>query len=236
MGERPPSAPVIHVSKKWIKARGKRVASADEAVSDPDLVVDGLFEELCSIAEELGVRNGYIEIPVDVDGRIIPTYGPEDDLIIQVDRDVEYELLGRVLYTCGRAEYGRLNLAAINPENRELEVFSLELPYANIPGFPPAAAQPEPEPCLLAGDNSFKLSYRDACGTVLFRNTVGKEYSVLAEELKQIKRRYPEQKRLKITCDRRVKYEELVHIIEVSIQPDIALTEIYLASIEGLGK
>jgi biopolymer transport protein ExbD len=233
LGERPPAAPVIHVSNEWVKVRAKRVASADEAISDPDLVVDGLFEEILSVAEELGLRNAYRVITVDADGRIIPTYGPEDDLIIQVDRDVECELLVRVLYTCGRAEYGRLNLAAINPETRALEVFSLELPYA-APEPPRAAAQPEF--VLLVGDNWLRLIYNDASGAAVFRNTFEKEYSFLAEELKRIKRRYPEQKRLKITCDRHVKYEELVHIIEVSVQPEIALTEIYITGFKELEK
>ncbi len=223
MGEEPPSAPVVHVSREWITVRAKRVASAEEAISGPDLVVEGFIQEILSVAEELGLRNAYRVITVDADGRIIPTYGPEDDLIIQADRDVEFELLRRVCYTCGRAEYGRLNLAAINPESRALEVFSLELPAAGGIG------KLEPEPALFVEDGSFKLSYRDASGAVVF-NTVEKDYSVLAEELKQMKRRRPKQKSLLIVCDRRVKYEELIHIIEVSIQPEIALTEIYLSS------
>jgi biopolymer transport protein ExbD len=223
LGETPPSAPVIHVSREWITVRAKRVASAEEAISDRDSVVEGLIEEICSVAEELGLRNAYRVITVDADGRIIPTYGPEDDLIIQVDRDVEFELLRRVLYTCGRAEYGRLNLAAINPESRALEVFSLELPAAG------GMDKLEPEPALIVEDNSFKLIYRDASGEHVF-NTVEKEYSVLAEELKEMKRRRPGQKSLIIICAAHVKYEELIHVIEVLVQPGIALTEIYLSS------
>jgi len=99
---------------------------------------------------------------------------------------------------------------------------------------PPVARRPEL--ILLVGYDWFKLIYNDASGAAVFRNTFEKECSVLAEELKQIKRRYPEQKRLTITCDRHVKYEKLVHVIEVSVQPEIALTEIYISGFKELGK
>jgi len=45
LGEEPPSAPVVHVSREWITVRAKRVASAEEAISGPDLVVEGPFEQ-----------------------------------------------------------------------------------------------------------------------------------------------------------------------------------------------
>jgi biopolymer transport protein ExbD len=239
LGEKPPSAPVVHVSKEWIEVRAKRVASADEAIAEPDLIIEGLYGELVSVGETLVKYNGTREIPVDAEGRIIPKYGPEDDLIIQADRDVEFELLRCVLYTCGRAEYGRLNLAAINPESRELEVFSLELPSGQYSRseLPKVLPQLEPKPGLFVEVGSFKLSYTDASGEHVF-NTFEKDYSVLAEELKQMKRRRPEQKSLIIICAAHVKYEELIHVIEVLVQPGIALTEIYLTAkpIEDLDK
>jgi hypothetical protein len=230
MGEKPPAAPVVHVSREWITVRAKRVASAEEAIADEDLIIDGFYGELVSIGETLGKWDGPRVIPVDAEGRIIPEYGPEDDLIIQADRDVEFELLRRVFYTCGRAEYGRLNLAAINPDNRELGVFSLDLPTLGD------IDELEPEPGLIMGDDSLKLSYRDTSGEYVF-STIEKDYSVLAEELRQMKRRRPGQKSLLIICAAHVRYEELIRVLEVSVQPEIALTEIYLAkSVEAFVK
>jgi len=214
------AAPVISVSPKWIVSRGKRVAKADEVIRDPDLVVGGLYGELMSIADELRVRHERNRVS-----------GMVGDIIIQADREVEFELLAPVLYTSARAGYKKWHLAAINPQSRQLEVVALESPRVGGPWLPPAAALPKPEPFLFAGDDSFRLRYRNVWGAI------EKDYFVLAAKLKHIKRRYPEQKRLTIMCDRRVKYGELVHIIEVSIQPGIGLTEIYLGQlIEGLGK
>jgi biopolymer transport protein ExbD len=227
MGEKPPAAPVVHISREWITVRAKRVASAEEAFSCEDLIIEGLYGELVSIGETLGKWEGPRVIPVDAEGRIIPEYGPEDDLVIQADRDVEFELLRRVFYTCGRAEYGRLNLAAINPESWELEVFSLELPYTGIPGTAPVAAEPESEPGLVMGDDSLTLSYRDASGEHVF-STIEKDYSILSEELKRMKRRRPGQKSLLIICAAHVEYEELIGVLEVLVQPEIALKEIYI--------
>ena len=248
LGERPPSAPVIHVSNKWVKVRGKRVAKADEVIRDPDFVVDGLYKELVSIADDLRVnheRRG-----------VSSTAG---DIIVQADRKVEFELLARVLYTCARAEYKRWNLAAVNPESRELEVVAVEVPdiqgpicetfigigprviergdtvaveyesIPEIPWFPPGAGQRNL--FLFVGEDWFLLPDSNGGAMVGVRNIADYGYFVLRDKLEQIKRRYPEQKRLIIACDGRVKYEELIHIIEASFQPEIALTEIYLTSI-----
>ncbi len=52
-----------------------------------------------------------------------------------------------------------------------------------------------------------------------------------------MKRRRPKQKSLLIVCGRRVKYEELIRVIEVLVQPEIALTEISLGKlVEELDK
>jgi biopolymer transport protein ExbD len=233
MGEKPPAAPVIHVSREWITVRAKRVASAEVAIADEDLIIDGLYVGLVLLADELGISFPHLEIHTTDSGRSIPNYGPDDDLIIQVDRDVEFELLSRVLYTCGRAAYGRLNLAAINPASRELEVFSLELPRGSYTEPTPATAEPEaepepePEPALFVEGTSFKLSYRDASGEHVY-STIERDYSVLTDELKQMKRRRPGHKNLVIVCTGDVEYKEFVRVLEVIVEPEIALTEISL--------
>ncbi len=246
MGERPPSGPVvIHVSNKWVKIRGKRVAKADEVIRDPDLVVDGLYKEQMLIADELRVKPERNRVS-----------GIVGDIIIQADRKVKFELLARVLYTCARAEYKRWNLTAINPQSRELEVVALDVPdidapicrnfmgvgprviergdtvaveyesIPEIPWFPRGAGQRNL--FLFVGEDCFLLPDSNGGATVGVRNIADYGYFVLRDKLKQIKRRYPEQKRLIIACGGRVKYEELMHIIEASVRPEIALTDVYL--------
>ncbi|MEE9458025.1 MAG: hypothetical protein V3W11_12840, partial [bacterium] len=117
LGTKPPSAPVIHVSSRWVKSRGKRVAKAREIIADPDYVVDGLYEELISIAEESRANHDYDDV-----------WDIARDINIQADREVEFELLMPVLYTCARAGYGRWNLVAVNSESGAPEAVTLEQP------------------------------------------------------------------------------------------------------------
>jgi len=198
-----------------------------------------------SIAGELRVRHERHRVS-----------GIVGDIIIQADKKVEFELLARVLYTCARAGYKRRNLAGINPESGELEVVAVEVPdihgpicetfkgigprviergdtvavgydsIPEIPWFPRGAWQRSL--LLFVGEDWFLLPYSNGGATVGVRNIADYEYFVLRDKLEQIKRRHPEEKRLIIACDGRVKYEELIHIMEASVRPEIALTEIYL--------
>ncbi len=244
LGAKPPSAPVIHVSSKWIKSRGKRVGSAAEAISDPDLVVDGLYEDLVAIREELRVGHDYDDV-WDIDR----------DIVIQADKEVEYELLVPVLYTCARAGYNRWNLVAVNRGSRELEGVTIEQPdpwdavvacfngtgvtliergstvalkYRSAEIVRPLDRY---DLILYVGEDCFVLPDRNDGATVGVRNIADQGYFVLWDKLLGIKRRYPEYKSFIIACEGRVKYEELIHIIEISLQPDVGMTEIYLSRI-----
>jgi biopolymer transport protein ExbD len=244
LGTKPPSAPVIHVSSRWVKSRGKRVAKAREIIADPDYVVDGLYEELISIAEELRASHDYDGVS-DI----------ACDIIIQADREVEFELLTPVLYTCACAGYGRWNFVAVNNETGELETVTLEQPVGRdavvacsdgtgvtlIERGDTVAVKYKPieivrplykyDLVLYVGDDWFLLPDRGDGATVGVRNIADYGYFILWDKFLEIKRRHPKYKSLIIACDGRVKYGELIHIIEISVQPEIAMTEIYLSRI-----
>ncbi len=96
---------IVAVTNKSIVIEGKKVATAEEALADPDLVIDGLFEELVRLA--------------DLKKRIAE-YDPEKELkgevIIQGDKYITFEMIMRVMYTCGRAEFGEISLAVLMNE------------------------------------------------------------------------------------------------------------------------
>jgi biopolymer transport protein ExbD len=101
----PVESVIIAVTNKSIVIEGKEVATAEETLADPDLVIDGLYEELVRLA--------------DIKKRIAE-YDPEKEfkgeVIIQGDRYVTFEMIKRVMYTCGRAEYGEISLAVLKNE------------------------------------------------------------------------------------------------------------------------
>jgi biopolymer transport protein ExbD len=101
----PVESVIVAVTNKSIVIEGKEVASAEEALADPDLVIDGLYEELVRLA--------------DIKKRIAE-YDPEKEfkgeVIIQGDRYITFEMVKRVMYTCGRAEYGEISLAVLKNE------------------------------------------------------------------------------------------------------------------------
>ena len=99
---KPTQSVIVAVTTKSIVVEGKRVADADEALMDPDLVIDGLSEEMVRIAD---LKRAIAELDDTKEFR--------GEVIIQGDKQITFELLKRVMYTCGRAEYGEISLAVL---------------------------------------------------------------------------------------------------------------------------
>jgi biopolymer transport protein ExbD len=244
LGVEPPAAPAIYVNSKWIISRGERVAKADEVTRDPDLVADGLYEDLVSIGEEIRV------------GSESGVYDIDRDIIIQADGDVKFELLVPVLYTCARAGFGRWNLVAVNGETRELEAVTIAQPDPRdtviacsggtgvtlierggavaVKYRPDEIATPSGKYDLILylGDDWFLLPDESGGATVGVRNVADEGYFILRDKLLEIKTRHPNYKSVVIACEGRVKYENLIRVIGVSLRPDIRFTEIYLGRID----
>ena len=99
---KPTQSVIVAVTTKSIVVEGKRVADADEALMDPDLVINGLYEEMVRIAD---LKRAIAELDDTKEFR--------GEVIIQGDKQITFELLKRVMYTCGKAEYGEISLAVL---------------------------------------------------------------------------------------------------------------------------
>ena len=99
---KPTQSVIVAVTNESIVVEGKRVADSDEALMDPDLVIDGLYEEMVRIAD---LKRAIAELDETKEFR--------GEVIIQGDKQITFELLKRVMYTCGRAEYGEISLAVL---------------------------------------------------------------------------------------------------------------------------
>ncbi len=99
---KPTQSVIVAVTNKSIVVEGRKVADADEALKDPDLVIDGLYEEMVRIAD---LKRAIAELDETKEFR--------GEVIIQGDKLITFELLKRVMYTCGRAEYGEISLAVL---------------------------------------------------------------------------------------------------------------------------
>jgi biopolymer transport protein ExbD len=98
----PTQSVIVAVTNKSIVVEGKKVADTDEALKDPDLVVDNLAQEMARIAE--------LKRQI---ARLDESRAFTGEVIIQGDKNITFELLKRVMYTVGRAEYGEIRLAVL---------------------------------------------------------------------------------------------------------------------------
>ena len=100
---KPTRSVVVAVTNKSIVVEGKKVADAADALKDPDLVIDGLYEEMVRIAD---IKRAIAELD--------PESPFQGEVVIQGDKMITFELLKRVMYTCGRAEFGEISLAVLS--------------------------------------------------------------------------------------------------------------------------
>jgi biopolymer transport protein ExbD len=99
---KPTQSVIVAVTNDSIVVEGKKVAESKEALKDPDLVIDGLYEEMVRIAD---LKKAIAELDDTKEFR--------GEVVIQADKLITFELLKRVMYTCGRAEYGEISLAVL---------------------------------------------------------------------------------------------------------------------------
>jgi biopolymer transport protein ExbD len=92
----------VAVTNKHILVEGAAVCTAEEALADTDLVIDNLLVEMTRIRK-------IKEILAEQD----PTRPFKGEVTIQGDKLISFDLLTRVMYTCGRAKYGNIALAVL---------------------------------------------------------------------------------------------------------------------------
>ena len=100
--DEPESSIVIAISADAILVGGEPVASVKEALAGPGLLIDGLDAQLLDARARM-------EHLAELKG----TVAPEMKVTIQGDRGIEYQLLERVMFTCGEAGCDQLALAVL---------------------------------------------------------------------------------------------------------------------------
>lgn len=100
----PESAVVIAIFEDNIMIDSELVASISQELAGGDLVIDALAARLHKARErslKIAVARG--EDPEDFEGRVA----------IQGDRNIEFEILQRVMYTCNVGGYENVSLAVV---------------------------------------------------------------------------------------------------------------------------
>ncbi len=105
------SAPIISISAQAILLDGQRVANPSEVVNSTDRI-DRIFERLQDARRNFPVLH--------------PNETFEGNVIFQIDRNIEWQLVKRVAQTCALAGYTNLN-------------FAVNKGSTNPAGTPPAA-------------------------------------------------------------------------------------------------
>jgi len=103
--QKPKTSVIIATTNNSIVVEGREVMKSQDALKDPDLVLDPLLAEMLrikQIKEAIAKQN--------------PDRPFKGEATIQGDKLITFELLKRVMYTCGRAEFGNIALAVLKKE------------------------------------------------------------------------------------------------------------------------
>ncbi|MCP4229442.1 MAG: hypothetical protein GY771_04755 [bacterium] len=92
----------VMVTNNSIVVEGILVADTEDVLAAQDLVIPGLYEKMVSIAD---LKRAIAAAD--------PSKEFKGEVNIQADKYITFELLKRVMYTCGRAEYGEISLAVL---------------------------------------------------------------------------------------------------------------------------
>lgn len=96
----PEGSSIVAVTSDWILLDGKQVAAVAEVMSSSQLLIPGLSNELKKlrmISESVG------ELSYEM--------GFKGKISIQGDKEIPYQLLKKVMYTCGQMGYNDILLA-----------------------------------------------------------------------------------------------------------------------------
>jgi len=99
-----PSKPsvIVAVTQNAIIVEGTMVADTKEVLKSDQLIIDGLLAEMLRLQK---IKKAIAEAD--------PSREFLGEVTIQADKLVRFELLMRVMYTCGQAEFGNIALAVL---------------------------------------------------------------------------------------------------------------------------
>lgn len=98
--EPPKSSPIVMVTSQWLIFNGESLVPVSELLRGKSLLIPALSSELTrtrSVAEQLAALN--------------PNMGFRGEITIQGDREIPFEVLKKVMFTCGQVGYNNMLLA-----------------------------------------------------------------------------------------------------------------------------
>ncbi|MBD3288752.1 biopolymer transporter ExbD [candidate division KSB1 bacterium] len=101
----PQPASVVAITHEYILLDGKQVVPLTDVINSEELLINGLANELKNLR---AVSESVGEISADM--------GFTGTITIQGDREIPYQLLKKVMFTCGRIGYNNIMLAVTKME------------------------------------------------------------------------------------------------------------------------
>ncbi len=101
----PETASVVGLTREWVLLDGKKMARVNDVIKSNDLLIKNLYLELKAkrlISERLATYDSKMKF--------------RGEITIQGDKDLPFELLKKVMYTCGQVGYNNMQLAVIKKE------------------------------------------------------------------------------------------------------------------------
>lgn len=102
----PKATLLIMITQQDVIVEGKPVATVEEAIADPELLLPALFEEMTYQAEKAKFLAG------QTDGVFLGTVS------IMAHKTLPFRLLEKVLFTCAQAEFGNISLSVLEGEKK----------------------------------------------------------------------------------------------------------------------
>lgn len=97
---------VIALTTEWLLVDGRPIERLDVILNDDKMLIAPLAEELQrlrSLSEGMGELSSQMQ-------------GFQGNIAIQGDKDITFDLLKRIMLTCGRVGYNNMNLAVLEKE------------------------------------------------------------------------------------------------------------------------
>lgn len=98
--KQPRVSSVVAITQDFILLDGKPLAKIPEVVADKNLIILPLFEELKQLR---ALTEGIAELSADIKGFT-------GDISIQGDKEIPFELLKRIMFTCGQTGFTNMML------------------------------------------------------------------------------------------------------------------------------
>ncbi|MBN1482656.1 biopolymer transporter ExbD [candidate division KSB1 bacterium] len=104
--KKPEVMSVVAVTKEWLLVDGRPIERLETIVASEMMLIAPLFEELQrlrSISEGIGELSSQMQ-------------GFRGNIAIQGDKDITFDLLKRIMLTCGKVGYNNMHLAVLEKE------------------------------------------------------------------------------------------------------------------------